>query len=175
MKNFQAVARDRSRRLVEENVEFQWKILEGEGRMEKDTGEMTRFVAPNEPGLVRLEVAALQGAISCRAEALITVTDSLLPETANRGTTTQGIPGYTFQKAPGQLWRSRFDGVQNVIVINNGHRDFVFASRHKTLKLRYICRLYAKELVLKNFTGLPSDQLLERMIELTLYIEENLK
>ena len=175
MKNFQAIPRDRSRRLVEENVAFQWKILEGEGRMEKDTGEMTRLVAPNEPGLVRLEVAAQQDAISCRAEALVTVTDSLLPETASRGTTTKGIPGYTFQKAPGQLWRSRFDSVQNVIVINNGHRDFVFASRHKTLKLRYICRLYAKELVLKNFTGMPSDQLLERMIELTLYIEENLK
>jgi hypothetical protein len=32
-----------------------------------------------------------------------------------------------------------------------------------------------KELVLKNFVGLPSDQLLERMIELSLYAEEKLK
>jgi hypothetical protein len=30
-------------------------------------------------------------------------------------------------------------------------------------------------LVLKNFAGLPADQLLERMIELSLYAEEKLK
>jgi hypothetical protein len=36
-------------------------------------------------------------------------------------------------------------------------------------------RLYVKELVLKNFAGLPADQLLERMIELSLYAEEKLK
>jgi hypothetical protein len=36
-------------------------------------------------------------------------------------------------------------------------------------------RLYVKELVFKNFAGLPADQLLERMIELSLYAEEKLK
>jgi hypothetical protein len=41
-------------------------------------------------------------------------------------------------------------------------------------QLRYLVRLY-KELVLKNFTGLPADQLLERMIELSQYAEEKLK
>ena len=35
--------------------------------------------------------------------------------------------------------------------------------------------LYVKEPVLKNFDGLPADQLLERMIELSLYAEEKLK
>jgi hypothetical protein len=38
-----------------------------------------------------------------------------------------------------------------------------------------LVRLYVKELVLKNFAGLPADQLLERMIELSLYAEEKLK
>jgi hypothetical protein len=52
-------------------------------------------------------------------------------------------------------------------VINNGHRDFVYASRSKSLKLRYLVRLYAKELVMHNFVGLPADQLLERMVELS--------
>ena len=66
-------------------------------------------------------------------------------------------------------------GAVNVIVINNGHRDFVYASRFKALQLRYICRLFAKEMVLKNFPGYAPDQLLERMIELSLYTEENLK
>jgi hypothetical protein len=61
-----------------------------------------------------------------------------------------------------------------VIVVNNGHRDFVFVSRTQALKLRYLVKLYVKELVLRNFSGLPGDQLLERMIELSLYTEDKL-
>jgi hypothetical protein len=73
------------------------------------------------------------------------------------------------------MWRSKFDVDKNVIVINNGHRDFVYAGKHKSRKLRYICRLFCKELVRHNFPGMPSDELLERMIELSLYTEEHLK
>ena len=68
-----------------------------------------------------------------------------------------------------------FDEARNLIIINNAHRDFVFAARNRMLKLRYICRLYIKELVLKNFPGLSADQLLERMVELSVYTEEHLK
>ena len=64
---------------------------------------------------------------------------------------------------------------QNLIVVNSGHRDFVYATRQKTLKLRYVCRLFSKELVLHNFPGYSPEQLLERMIELSLYTEENLR
>ena len=86
-----------------------------------------------------------------------------------------GLPEYTFEKRPGELWRSRYDTEQNVIVVNNGHRDFVYAARSKSLKLRYICRLFAKELVIRNFPGYAADELVERMIELLLYTEENLR
>ena len=64
--------------------------------------------------------------------------------------------------------------MRHVIVINNGHRDFVYASRKKSLKLRYLVRLYPKELVLRNFAGLLAGQLLERMVELSLRAEEHL-
>ena len=60
-------------------------------------------------------------------------------------------------------------------MINKGHRDFVYCSRSKALKLRYICRLFAKELVYHNFPGHTGDQLLERMVELSLYAEEHLR
>ena len=50
----------------------------------------------------------------------------------------------------------------------------MFASRTQALKLRYLVRLYVKELVLRNFSGVPGDQLLERMIELSLYTEDKL-
>ncbi len=73
-----------------------------------------------------------------------------------------------------ELWRSRYHKSVNLIVINNGHKDFVFAGKNKACKIRYICRLYIKELVLENFPGLSVEQLLERMVELTLYTEENL-
>ena len=36
-------------------------------------------------------------------------------------------------------------------------------------------RVYAKELVLSNFAGYDPDQMLERMIELSLYTEEHLR
>ena len=65
----------------------------------------------------------------------------------------RGLPGYTFEFASGELWRSLFDATRNVILVNNGHRDFVFASRTQALKLRYLVRLYVKELVLRNFSG----------------------
>jgi len=49
------------------------------------------------------------------------------------------------------------------------------ASRAKALKLRYLVRLYAKEMVRKNFPGLRGEELLDRLIELSLYTEEHLR
>jgi hypothetical protein len=128
-----------------------------------------------EPGLARIEVTAAQADIARTAQAQITVTATLLPKPGGGDSPYQGLPGYTYHKASGELWRSRFDAERNLIVINNGHRDFVYAARNRMLKLRYICRLFAKELVLKNFIGIPPEQLLERLLELTLYTEENLR
>lgn len=171
-----AIARDRARRAVEHDLAYAWAILEGEGTLlDTASGEMATFRAAAEPGLARVEVTVVQGDVVCTAEAQITVTASLLPKVGGGDSTYQGLPGYTFHKAAGELWRSRFDAERNLVVINNGHRDFVYAARSKMLKLRYICRLFAKELVLKNFIGIPSDQLLERLLELTLYTEENLR
>ena len=113
--------------------------------------------------------------VICEAAALITLTHEILSQIGASSIATQGLPGYTFQRVPGESWRSRFDVPRNVIVVNNGHRDFVYASRSKSLKLRYLVRLYAKELVLHNFISLPADQLLERMVELSLRTEEQLR
>ncbi|MDQ2917319.1 MAG: ATP-binding protein [Pseudomonadota bacterium] len=170
-----AVARDRARRAVELDLTYAWRMLEGEGSLEPTDGEITTFRAANEPGLARVEVIVTQGDIVCRADAQITVAASLVARTGSGDATYQGLPGYTYQKAAGELWRSRFDTDRNLVVINNGHRDFVYAARNKMLKLRYICRLFAKELVLRNFVGIAPDQLLERLLELTLYTEENLR
>ncbi len=174
-KTFRAIARDKSRRPVEEGVRFSWRIKDGPGSIENPDAEIITYSAPSEPALVTLEVTATQDTVSVTGEALITVTDTLLPKHEGGKTPGKGLPGYTFRRAPGELWRSRYDERQNVIIINNAHRDFVFASKNRMRKLRYICRLFAKELVYKNFPGLSADELLERMIELELYTEEHLK
>jgi hypothetical protein len=81
----------------------------------------------------------------------------------------------TTPMTPRKRIQLHFDVERNVVVVNSGHRDFVFATRNRALQLRCLVRLYVKELVLKNFAGLPADQLLERMIERSLYAEEKLK
>jgi hypothetical protein len=174
-RSFRAVARDRNRRLVEENLAFEWTILEGPGQLSETNAEIVSFQALNDPGLTRLRAIIRQHEIECEAGALITVTEELLPEAPKISGARQGLPAYTFDHRPGELWRSRFDQTRNLIIINNAHRDFVYSSRSRTLKLRYICRLYIKELVHNNFPGLSIDHLLERMVELSIYTEEHLK
>ncbi|MDQ3175776.1 MAG: hypothetical protein M3Q91_19035, partial [Acidobacteriota bacterium] len=173
-KSLRALPYDRSRRRVETDLTFVWEIAEGNGALDHRHDQAASFLAPTEPGLVRVRVWVRQGDIERSSDGLITVTHELLPQVGTTTVESSGLPGYTFESAPGDSWRSRFDSTRNIIVVNNGHRDFVYAGRNKSLKLRYLVRLYSKELVLKNFVGLPPDQLLERMVELSLRTEENL-
>jgi len=175
-RNLRALARDRSGRRVERDLKFAWQIVEGDGQIVNPEGEIIDFSASSDPCLVRVEVMARQNEVTCNGEGLITVTDSLAQETTRIGVEMhKGLPGYTFHRAPGELWRSKYDQVQNLVVINNGHRDFVYSSRNRSRKLRYICRLFSKELLLHNFPGIPVTEALERLIELSLYTEDNLK
>jgi hypothetical protein len=174
-RRFRALPRDRSRRRVVEDLGFAWQLAEGDGSLWGVTDQEVEYRAPAMPGLARLKVSVTQRGITATAEALITVTDSLETAMSPAVANTRGLPGYTFERAAGELWRCRFDAERNIIVVNSGHRDFVFATRNRALQLRYLVRLYVKELVLKNFAGLAADQLLERMIELSLYAEEKLK
>lgn len=173
-RSLRALPYDRSRRRVETDLTFRWEILEGNGALDRHSDQEVNFLAPAEPGLVRVAVWVCQEEIERSGDALITVTHELLPQVGTAMVESSGLPGYTFESAPGETWRSRFDSVRNIVVVNNGHRDFVYAARSKSLKLRYLVRLYSKELVLRNFVGLPPDQLLERLVELSLRTEENL-
>jgi hypothetical protein len=145
------------------------------GSLDGAADQEVSYRAPASPDLARLKVTASQGETSCSAEALVTVTDTLETAMSSAVISARGLPGYTFEGAAGELWRSRFDAGRNVIVVNSGHRGFVFVTRNRALQLRYFVKLYVKELVLRNFAGLPGEALLERMIELSLYAEENLR
>ena len=89
---------------------------------------------------------------------------------------TRGLPGYTFERAAGELWRSRFDAERNIIVVNSGHRDFVFATRNRALAAALSGAAVRQGAGAQEFCGgYLAEQLLERMIELSLYAEEKLK
>lgn len=175
-KSFRAVGLDRSRRQVEQGLIYQWSIAEGAGVIDKSDGEVVIFTAPDDPGLCRIRLVVRQADIVCEAEGVITVVDSLLKTTVeNSEFSNKGLPAYTLESAAGRMWRSRYDKEHNIIVINSGHRDFIFATRERARKIRYILRLFAKELVLHNFIGETAEQFLEHLVELSLYAEENLK
>lgn len=175
-RTFRAVARDHQKRQIDREVLYQWRVLEGSAQLSNSDAEIVTFIAPDEPGLVRLGLMATEGNLVCEAEALVTITETLLESTRPGDHPKQGLPAYSFQRAAGELWRSRYETERNLIIVNSGHRDFVYASsKSKSLKLKYICRLYAKELVLKNFPGMRPDELLERMLEISMYTEENLR
>jgi Histidine kinase-, DNA gyrase B-, and HSP90-like ATPase len=173
-RELRALPRDRARRRVERDLEFAWRMVEGMGELTGVMDQAAIFHAPAEPGVSRVEVQVRQGDTVATTEAVVTVTEELLATFGQATVPAQGLPGYSFERAAGESWRSRFDAARNLILVNNGHRDFVFASRSKALKLRYLVRLYAKELIMRNFAGMPTEQLLDRMIELSLRTEEHL-
>ena len=173
-RTLRVVSRDRSRRTVTQDLRFSWRVIEGAIVIASTDREIVTLTAPAEPCLARVGVEVRQADLVCGAEALITVTETLL-EAPQRSVAARGLPGYTYEHAPGALWRSRHDQGRNLIVINSGHRDFAFAARSKALKLRYLGRLFVKELIQLNFPGASAAEALERMIELTLYVEENLR
>ena len=174
-KRLRSLCRDRSKRVVLDELTYRWEITDGDGTLDQTDCKNVTFTAPAEPCLTTLRLTVSQGDKEVSSEALITVTDSLIERPAGADGSRKGLPGYTFRRAPGEMWRSKYDANKNVVIINKGHRDFVYAGKQKARKLRYICRLFCKELLLANYPGLQQDDLLERMIELSMYTEENLR
>lgn len=177
IKRLRAAAKDKEGRKIETGLEIIWKIADGSGRLSPENGQFIDYTAPLEPCITRIQAVVKSEDKELTAECLITVAQELIPAGGNIKTSGEkkGLPGYTFQKAPGELWRSRYDLEQNIIIINNGHADFIYSSKSGHRKLRYITRLYSKELVLSNFPEIDKERLLEKMIELQLYTEENLR
>ncbi|MBT3273084.1 MAG: hypothetical protein HN368_08030, partial [Spirochaetales bacterium] len=176
-KKLRVIGYDRNKNVVDSGFTVSWNVKDGAGTLDKTDGEYVTYRAPEEPGVMTIEAVAAQNNKEFIADTIITVTASVLPESTGKDdaqSETKGLPGYTFKKASGELWRSYFDLRNNLVVINNGHSDYLYAIKVNVRKLRYICKLYAKELVLSNFPGVRPEELLERMIELQLYTEENL-
>lgn len=106
-RSLRALPYDRARRRVETDLTFNWEITEGGGALDRPHDQGVGFLAPAEPGLVRVSVNVCQGDIERSAEALVTVTHELLPQVGTTTIDSQGLPGYTFERAPGESWRSK--------------------------------------------------------------------
>ncbi len=72
-------------------------------------------------------------------------------------------------------WRSRYRAERGVVEYNSGHRDYERAKQPgQKGVIRYLAKLYAKELVLLNFPGVTPAMLLEYMVEVSSRVEANL-
>ncbi len=174
-KSFHLKARDKKKIPIEDGLSVTWELRNNLGILSSSEGEIVEFSASPEPGVEELTAHVTQNDITVTCSAMITITKELFSDGAGeQARNRRGLPGYTFHHAPGELWRSTYDADRSIIIINNGHADYLFASRSNTRKLKYITKLYAKELVIVNFPEADKEKLLERMIELQLYTEENL-
>ena len=112
--------------------------LESRRTIDNPDKEFVQFSAPEEPGIISVGAIVTQDERECLAECIITVTKELIDKDKSPGSSDgsfkKGLPGYTFHKAPGELWRSRFDTATSLIIINNGHADFIYASKAKSRK-----------------------------------------
>jgi hypothetical protein len=57
-RGLRCIPRDKSRRMIEENVSITWAIKKGGGSLSAQSGEVVTFTAPNEPGLTVIEAEA---------------------------------------------------------------------------------------------------------------------
>lgn len=172
-KNFKIIAKDKKGKEIEHGLDVVWEITEGDAGVEGN-GMFAEFTAGSEPCAVLLHASVKDGETFCEAESIITVTAELIEKKQSDNTSHKGLPGYTYLKASGELWRSRYTPEQNIITINNGHPDFIYASKLRMRQVKYISKLFAKEMILFNFPGIKPEEALERMSELLLYIEEHL-
>jgi len=176
-KNFRVKPMDKQKQPLDDGFSVTWELRNKLGALSDSSGLFVEFTAGNDPGIEEITARVTQGDTEVVCSSVITITKELFSDDSAEGSSAKqkkGLPGYTVKHAPGELWRSTYDDERSIIIINSGHADYLFASKNNTRKLRYITKLYAKELVLVNFPEADKEKLLERLIELQIYTEENL-
>jgi len=172
-----AICKDRQGIPCTDNLQYEWSMT-GQGTLEGMDLPTLSLKSNSEPGLMMIKVKVTQArqsepALEFHAEAIITVAAEI-PQFSRTHQDAKGLPAFTYQHAPGELWRSRYEEARHLIVINSGHRDYIFASRTMASKLRYLVRLFTKELILKNFQGLSAREAMDRLIEVSQLAEQGL-
>jgi hypothetical protein len=153
---------------VTERVSYAWAVVEGAGRLEDAENETVVFVAGDTTGRSRVAVVARADGREARAEAEVTVVDTL-PESGPRA----GIPEPAFVEDARGEWRSRLSGGR--WEVNSAHRDFLATATTSRRRLRYLAALLAKEVVLHSFPVPQGGALLERLVSVLAMAEPRLE
>jgi hypothetical protein len=102
-RSLRALPYDRSRRRVETDLTFAWEVIEGGGALEHRHDQVATFIAPVEPGLVRVKVTVSQNETERSAEALIYCDARTLVARGNNDRRVSGIAGVHFRERLGRL------------------------------------------------------------------------
>ncbi len=165
-KALQARALDASGRAIREGVEFGWKLAEGPGALSSD-GTARAVYRAEAAGRARVAVEARQGDRRAEAEASIEVQEEL----ASPDREEIGIPEPVEVKDPTARWRSRLR--EGRWEFNGSHPDYLMVAADASKRFRYLAMLLAKELVLRQVAGGPTeDRLLESLVEILTAIED---
>ncbi len=135
-----AEALDAEGRRIRQGIAFRWSI-EGAGFAVR--GEGARPAVAAEAGVrpgstARLRVEAEQDGRRAAAEAAVEVVEPRIDEAG------LGIPEPNLVDAPGETWRSRFDGKR--WDVNQMHEDYLALKGEARARLRYLLALLAKDL-----------------------------
>lgn len=166
-----AIARDENNLHIESGVTYSWRVKEGSAACEP-AGDRC-VVSSGRQGRVVIQVTAHQKRSTSTAEAEIRFTNAELDEEATT-TNKRGLPTYRLEPDEASRFRSRYDAARNEIVINSGHRDFLASLSTSARHRRYIGKLYAKEVVLINFSHETPGEISERLVEMLVRTEEAL-
>jgi hypothetical protein len=132
----------------------------------KPSGPVARVESSSREGEALVRVTARLKGVERVAEAKVVIT---------RARNQFGFPPPDLVAQPLESWRSKYSAERGVLEVNSGHRDYDRAKKAGSKsEIRYLSKLYAKELVLLNMSRAPASQLLESMIELTSLIEMKL-
>ena len=129
-----ALPRDRSRRRVEDDLHSTGRSWKASGTLERSRDQAVSYVAPARAGPgARQGHRAPARRSSARPRRSITVTAARsLPQIGAASTTERrACPATRSNARPASSGARGSTPERNLIVVNNGHRDFVFASRNK--------------------------------------------
>jgi hypothetical protein len=165
-----AVPLDRDNRRVRGDIQFAWSsdaesfAVVGEGAK-----PLLRARPDALPGLrSTITVVATRGEERAEGSTAVIVADRPEPATDLAG----GVPEPELVDAPGERWRSRFDGQK--WQVNASHDDYIALRAEPRTRLRYLLALFAKEVALRAH-GVPgSEEALESLVEILAHAERNL-
>jgi hypothetical protein len=163
---------DATRRPVEGDLSFLWRVEDPLASIEPDAARQDQalLVAGDETGTTALLVFATSG--DHDAVARVDVEVKAVRARAGEGGA-EGIPTPDLVEDPGGSWRSRL--VDERWEVNAAHSDYRAAAAGSGLLLRYLVKLFAKEVVVRSHADPRLAEPLEQLVELATFADRNLQ